>query len=185
MSKYILPTYTGKLFDLENPTEDMICIEDIAHHLSLENRYNGATKFAYPVAYHSILGIQFAPENLKLEFLLHDAGETWYKDFPSPLKKLINNNYGLILEDIGFPVDTVLINKFKLSINPNDWYLIKEIDLRLASTEILQLVPNFPTNHWQHSYTDFPHYQGLIIREMLPSTVEQMFKEEYQKLRRI
>jgi len=184
MSKYILPTYTGKLFDLENPTEEMICIEDIAHHLSLENRYNGATKFPLSVAQHSLYVCQMAPEELKLEALLHDVEETWYKDFPSPLKKLLNNRANLVVEDIMLPVQEMLINKFKLTNNTNDWYRIKTIDLRMASTEILQLLTDFSIGKWAHSYVDYPHYDNIKIHEISARAVEQMFKDEYQKWRR-
>lgn len=191
MSKYILPTYTGKLFDLENPTEDMICIEDIAHHLSLENRYNGATKFPYSVAQHSLHVCAMAPDNLKLEALLHDAAEAYCKDLTSPLKNLLR--YQCTTSPscqyyVDFNIMQAIIDKFDLQINlyeeNNIQEIIKEIDLRMASTEILLLIYGFPTTNWQHLYDKYPHYAELNIYEMLPSTVEQMFKEEYQKWRR-
>jgi 5'-deoxynucleotidase YfbR-like HD superfamily hydrolase len=189
MSKYILPTYTGRLFDLENPTEDMICIEDIAHHLSLENRYNGATKFPYSVGQHSLLVCQMAPLYMKLEALLHDREEAYYKDWTSPLKNMVNfwtsNHSRNIYEDIISEFTRVSRNKFglKLEFEDETKNIIKEIDLRMASTEILQLFWDYHPKYWQHSYKDYPGYD-IKIYEQCPSTVEQMFKEEYQKWRR-
>lgn len=192
IGKYILPTYTGKLFDLENPIEDMVCIEDIAHHLSIENRYNGATKFPLSVAQHSILVCQMAPEELKLEALLHDAEEAYYKDFTAPLKRL----FGVLIADacdalfpyknfyynLTKPCIQILIKKFKLK---DVEHSIKEIDLRMASTEILQLTHNnFDVVHWQHDYTKFPAYTNLEIEPLLPRFVEQWFLKEYEKWRR-
>lgn len=189
IGKYILPTHTGKLFDLENPTEDMICIEDIAHHLSLENRYNGSTKFAYSVAQHSLLASSLAPEEIKLEALLHDREEAYYKDWTSPLKHMINfwtsNHSRNLYEDIVSEFIRVSRAKFKLKFEFEDETknIIKEIDLRLASSEILQLFWDYPPQFWQHSYKDYPGFD-IKIYEQYPSTVEQMFKEEYQKWRR-
>lgn len=187
IGKYILPTYTGKLFDLENPTEDMICIEDIAHHLSLENRYNGGTKFAYSVAQHSLLACILAPEEIKLEVLLHDREEAYYKDWTSPLKHMINfwtsNHARNLYDDIISEFIRVSIVKFKLNTDNETNKIIKEIDLRLATTEILQLFWDYPPKYWQHSYGDYPGYD-IKIYEQCPITIEQMFKEEYQKWRR-
>lgn len=193
MSKYILPTYTGKLFDLENPTEDMIDIEDIAHHLSLENRYNGATKFPLSVAHHSILVCKMAPEELKLEALLHDAEEAYYKDFTAPLKRMLNDwaeNFELASVEGKLPTFyyyiiknfyDIFISKFKLE-DPKQ--IIKEIDLRMASTEILQLLHNFKIKHWQHDYDKYPEYSDVKIYNEEPLRVERMFLDEYEKWRR-
>lgn len=189
MSRYILPTFTGKLFDLEHPTENMICIEDIAHHLSLENRYNGATKFPLSVAQHSLLVCQMAPKELKLEALLHDREEAYYKDWPSPLKKLVRyrnpSSHDYLYDDLteGFIITSA--EKFGLLIDDETNAVIKEIDLRMASTEILQLTHNnFDVIHWQHDYTKFPAYTNLEIEPLLPRFVEQWFLKEYQKWRR-
>lgn len=187
MSKFYLPTYTGKVVDLANPTEDMICIEDIAHHLSIENRYNGATKFMYSVGYHSLLVCQFAPEEYKLEALLHDAAEAYCKDLPSPLKQLIRSNVQSSNNHsaVDYRINRVIIQKFKLIEDPNCWHAIKNIDLKLANTEIAQLLKYFPKENWAHDYLKVgEEIYNVDIMKLQPENVEQLFLKEYEKWRR-
>lgn len=47
-------TYSGKYIDYKNPDFNEINITDIAHHLSLENRFMGQASEAYSVASHSL-----------------------------------------------------------------------------------------------------------------------------------
>lgn len=186
MSKYILPTFTGKLFDLQNPTEDMICIEDIAHHLSIENRFNGSTRFPYSVGYHSICVANFTSEEFKLEALLHDATEAYCKDLTSPLKNLLreddivgSNNY----YKIEHLISEKIFLKFNLNISTECWNAIKNIDLRMATTEVEQLLKYFPQENWCH-HKDFSSYD-IQIQKLSAENVEELFLKEYEKLRRI
>lgn len=185
MSRYILPTFTGKLFDLESPTEEMICIEDIAHHLSIENRFNGATKFPYSVGYHSILVSNFAPQLVKLEALLHDAEEAYYKDIPAPYKILLKENINTNLQDRTVEWTSGLIRKkFKLSELEEDWKVIKEIDLRMGCTEIKRLLFYFPNSEWMPAYRDKEIFDMIDILKLSAENVEELFLKEYNKLRR-
>lgn len=159
----------------------MITINDIAHHLSIENRFGGATRFAYSVGYHSILACNFAPDNLKLEALLHDAHEAYIKDLPNPLKRLIRaktESYDNIAKDI----DVLLAYKFQLSIDENDWSITKDIDLRLAITERNCLLSACP-EQWIKEYEDKKPY-NMEIMKLQPENVEELFLKEYEKWRR-
>lgn len=81
-----IQTYSGKAFWPLEPDVEDICIEDIAHALSLQCRYAGHTKWHYSVAQHSILISQsVSPENA-LYGLLHDASEAYLVDIPRPIK---------------------------------------------------------------------------------------------------
>lgn len=82
-------TRSGINFDLLNPTHDMVCIKDIAWHLTNTTRYNGACSFPYSVAQHSLYVCKILPRELQLSGLLHDATETYVGDVVSPLKKLL------------------------------------------------------------------------------------------------
>ena len=53
MSNYIT-TYTGKHFEPTNPDQEAICIEDIAHALSLITRGNGHVKTFWSVGEHCL-----------------------------------------------------------------------------------------------------------------------------------
>lgn len=173
MSEFWIQTYTGKKFDLLEPTEDMICIEDIAHHLSIENRYNGASKFAYSVAYHSILVCQNCEQ--KLEGLLHDASEAYIKDLSPRIKDLVSG-----YRDLEGVITDVIERKFLLTPH---YGLIKEIDLRLAKTERLQLLLPTPAP-WSDAYENARPFDHIEILNLTPSNVEQLFLKEFEKWRR-
>ncbi|HMM02016.1 MULTISPECIES: phosphohydrolase [unclassified Dysgonomonas] len=79
-------TFSGKYMNVFAPTIDMICIEDIAHALSMLCRFGGHTSEFYSVAQHSILCADLVAEPYKLEALLHDAAEAYLVDLPSPIK---------------------------------------------------------------------------------------------------
>ena len=91
MSSYIT-TYTGKHFEPTNPNQEAICIEDIAHALSLITRGNGHVKTFWSVGEHCLCCAKEAAargfsDRLVLGCLLHDASECYMSDIPRPFKK--------------------------------------------------------------------------------------------------
>ncbi len=81
-----MQTFTGKQFWPVDPRSEEICIEDIAHSLSLQCRFGGHCLNFYSVAEHSVLvSGNLAPE-FKLWGLLHDAAEAYVLDVVRPLK---------------------------------------------------------------------------------------------------
>ncbi len=84
-------TYTGKAFDYFNPQPEQICIEDIAHSLSMICRFNGHCARFYSVAEHSLLVSKCAqadgPEHAMFG-LLHDAAEAYIGDINPVLKSM-------------------------------------------------------------------------------------------------
>lgn len=83
-------TYTGKVFDLNNLTPEMICIEDIAHALSRISRFGGHTEKMITVAQHCVQMVSHVPKEDKLAALLHDASEAYIGDMPSPIKRMLS-----------------------------------------------------------------------------------------------
>lgn len=84
-------TYTGLYINVFEPTLDMICIEDIAHALSMQCRFGGHLPIFYSVAEHSWYCSQLVKEEHKLAALLHDASEAYLLDVPRPIKKHLSN----------------------------------------------------------------------------------------------
>jgi hypothetical protein len=70
-----------------DPRTDEAHIDDIARHLSLICRYNGALNDFYSVAQHSVLVSRILPDHLKLWGLLHDAAEAYCQDIIRPIKR--------------------------------------------------------------------------------------------------
>lgn len=127
-------THSGKQFDFHNPTPDMVCIEDIAHALSMSCRFGGHTQWHYSVAQHSVNVARLVPDEHKLVALLHDATEAYIGDMVSPLKVLMpefkkkeEQIWEVIAEKFGVPV----------KIDP----IIKWADLQMLKVERGFLIP--------------------------------------------
>lgn len=183
MSDYWIQTFTGKRFDLLNPTIDMICIEDIAHHLSIENRWHGATRFPISVGYHSLLVAEQARPEIKLEALLHDAAEAYYKDFANPWKRLMRSCINTNLWEMTFEwTDALIAQLFSLSLDANVWREVKAIDLRMPKTERIALCRGLP-EAYRPEYENQEPYSIEFLR-LQPENVEELFLKEYEKWRR-
>lgn len=81
-----LQTYTGRVFYPADPRADEVCIEDIAHALSLLCRFGGHCERFYSVAEHSVLCSYMVPPEAAFDALMHDATEAYLVDLPSPVK---------------------------------------------------------------------------------------------------
>ena len=89
-----ITTYTGKHFDPVNPDASLLCIEDIAHALSLLCRGNGHVQTFFSVGQHCIACAKEAQARglsarLVLACLIHDASECYMSDVPRPFKQTL------------------------------------------------------------------------------------------------
>ena len=84
-----IQTHSGRVFYPGALQSDDICIEDVAHHLSLTCRFAGAVQEFYSVAQHAIHVSQVCElidQASALWGLLHDASEAYLGDVTTPLK---------------------------------------------------------------------------------------------------
>lgn len=81
-----ITTYTGRRFYPLDPNPADVCIEDIAHALSMICRFNGHVRSFYSVAEHSVHVSRIVPPEYALAGLLHDASEAYIADVSSPIK---------------------------------------------------------------------------------------------------
>ena len=79
-------THTGTKFWPLEPKAIEIRIEDIAHSLARQCRFNGHCGPFYSVAEHSIEVSRFVQPECALWGLLHDAAETYLSDLVRPVK---------------------------------------------------------------------------------------------------
>lgn len=92
MKSGCIETYSGIMIDPLNPDVELIRIEDIAHSLAMQCRFNGHCKKFYSVAEHSVNTLKvaerlFSDQPLIAKFaLLHDASEAYLCDIPRPIK---------------------------------------------------------------------------------------------------
>lgn len=99
----LIRTYSGRYIDLWDPKPGDFNIEDIAHHLSLMCRYNGAIKHHYSVAEHSVWCAYYVWEQCPsqaLAALLHDASEAYIADILRPIKHQHEMSGYLQIEDM-------------------------------------------------------------------------------------
>jgi hypothetical protein len=82
-----LQTFSGRQFWPLDPSSEDVCIEDIAHALSLLCRFGGHVREFYSVG-RSLPARQsyLVPEPHALYALLHDASEAYLVDMPRPIK---------------------------------------------------------------------------------------------------
>jgi len=142
-------TYTGREVDLENLSTDMICLQDLAHHLSLICRFAGAVKTFYSVAEHCMycddLYIEMCKGKDKLNIvrqrlllMLHDAHEFITGDIPS-YPKMYAPEISLLQKRI----DEVIFAKFKLdNVSLKERTIVKIIDWLALKGEAKILLPS-------------------------------------------
>jgi hypothetical protein len=85
-------TWTGIVMDPFAPRPEQICVEDIAHALSLMVRANGHIRHFYSVAQHCLNCVSEAKsrgesDDVALLCLLHDASECYLSDLTRPVKR--------------------------------------------------------------------------------------------------
>lgn len=146
---YYMRTVSGRKIYILDPRPEDFIIEDIAHHLSMINRYNGGTIYPFSVARHSIIISHHLPQELQLEGLLHDAHEMSIGDDTTPKKKAIQE-----VKAVEMRHEAAMRRRFGLPfpITP----LVKEIDHRMYVTEVEQLRPM--------SSADMPGVYALPVR---------------------
>jgi uncharacterized protein len=138
-------TFTGKYFNVFEPNVDLIDIEDIAHSLAMQCRFNGHTKRFYSVAQHSIWVAERVPYEDKMAALLHDGSEAYLCDIPSPIKKFFTQYHS-----IENGVMQAIAEKFKFTFPFTA--VIKELDRAALIWEWNNKVLNnhYPEENWDY-----------------------------------
>jgi 5'-deoxynucleotidase YfbR-like HD superfamily hydrolase len=175
-SKAWIDTYTGKHFYFQEPTANMICIEDIAHALSMLCRFGGHVKKFYSVAQHSVFVSEICPPELALEGLMHDATEAYFGDVVTPLKDLIPE-YQLMENNL----HKVINKKYKIRLNQKTWKKIKTFDKIALVTEKRDLKPN--SSRWTLEDFDYKPHERVIVA-VSPEEAENMFLKRFEELKR-
>ena len=176
-----METYTGKQIDVLNMTQDDISIEDIAHSLALQCRFNGHCKRFYSIAQHSVyaatIPLDAISAELRLFNLLHDAAEAYLGDLIRPIKIVVPQFQEL--EDV---ISRLVYLKFcgrTPTYDEHQW--IKEVDSRLLTTEArtLMFTGGFGSN-WIAQDMDIPF--SLAIIPWPPEAAERVFLSVFGEL---
>lgn len=179
-----ITTFTGKQFSFERPEVDQICIEDIAHHLSMICHWNGACSKFFSVAQHSVLVSRIVPRDLAQWALMHDAAEAYCGDMTRPLKALMPD-YKIIEQR----VQRKICDVFNLPWpQPKDLKSYDDRILRLEST--LYMHPNEVLHDGRGHPVDIPELTPeekakipiVFTRSDPPEMAEAMFLARYRLL---
>lgn len=178
-----IETYTGKMFNLISPTIDMIDIQDIAHSGSQLCRFTGHTRHHYSIAQHELLGSYIVPLEYALEFLLHDAAESYVNDMSRPLKHM--TAMGDLYRPIEETIQALIRKKYELPVVQSP--IIHKFDNAMLLAEKQQLMgradwSKMGIEKWEINASEAAR---VVIHEMTPREVEQEFLERFNQLRRI
>lgn len=135
-------TVSGHPYWPYDPRVDEVDIEVIAHHLSMQCRFNGAVQKFFSVAEHSYWCSFCGPDSEALERLLHDAAEAYIGDMIRPLKKLAEVGYRY--RQLEFRNEKVIAEAFGLRY---PWPpSVKIADEYIVGLEIDQLIHHIGDN---------------------------------------
>lgn len=172
-----IQTFSGVDFWFLDPTEDMVKIEDIAHSLSMQCRYNGHIKHFYSVAEHCVNCSLLVDPEFALQALLHDASEAYLSDLPSPVKLNLPEYYKL--ESV---VTAAIARKFGLPPEKEWSKQVKEADKRMLIAEALKLMPNpgewVTHDEFKSIYDDIQ----IPVFGLMPHEAEQFYLTRFNQL---
>lgn len=163
-------TYTGKRFYPLDPRAEDIDIVDIAHALSLTNRFNGHTEFPYSVAQHSLKVSLFVTDGQFLGGLLHDAAEAYVNDMVRPVKQ-----YLVEYKAIENGILNVIEQKYNVNTRTPQ---IKLADNSALVTEASQLCSGESWYYDSHWPTPFPY----TIHPRNWESVQEEFLERFEQI---
>ena len=202
-----IETFTGKSFFPLEPEPDKICIEDIAHSLSLLCRFNGHCNRFYSVAEHSVrvaslvnqfVGGLYHPYqeiyktnrdykrdyNCEMYALLHDTSEAYISDIPRPIKSSLTN-----FKDIEKNIEKNILQKycrFKYNEEKYDHFIneckphITKADNILLATEARDLGMKL-IDDWK---LEEEPLKEQIIPYIFPEEAEEDFIRKFNSIQR-
>ena len=135
-------TFTGRIFDPLKMTKQDVCVEDIAHALSLICRGGGHIRYFFSVAQHSMNCANEAAARgwsgrIALACLLHDASEAYIADIIRPVKPYLTNYL-----DIEVQIMNVIYDYFGLGdLTPEEKMFCKQIDDEMMENELQTMMP--------------------------------------------
>ena len=172
----MMETYSGLNVDVLDLQPDQILIEDIAHALSLQCRFNGHVKSFYSVAQHSLF-VSVYSNNASLFGLLHDAAEAYLGDLITPVKQKMPRYR---------EYEKILLHKIFLKFcrrlpSIEESNLVALVDKRMLLTEAKHFLSTIYYKNWYSNLDPFSV-------ELIPSTpeiAEQEFLREFHFLHKV
>lgn len=165
-----IQTYSGKQFWPIDPRPEDICMEDVAHALSLICRFSGHCRRFYSVAQHSVLVSELVEPEFALWGLLHDASEAYLSDIARPVKPYLAN-----YQELELGIEKCIAERFDLV-----WPMpaaVKKADSIMLATEARDLMKAPPAD-W--NFMEPPADFTVVPRP--PEKAELMFLQRLLEL---
>lgn len=172
--RIFVSTFMGHRFYPLEPCIDDVDIEDIAHGLAYQCRFNGQTSSFYSVAQHSLLVASIVPPALRLSALLHDAAEAYLGDIVKPLKILVPQ-FSLIEKKVA----AIISERF--DAHDLEDLQIKVADLILLATEKRDLMPR-SAEAWSSIAGIAPLGEPIVAQ--VPEVAKAQFLEAWENWRK-
>jgi hypothetical protein len=166
-----MQTITGRKFWPIDPRPEDICIEDIAHALSMMCRFNGHCNKFYSVAEHSVLVSRTVPSEHALWGLLHDAPEAYIADIVKPAKPYIEGYDAAESRLMGAVCDA-------FGLDRSEPQAVKIADCAVLADEAEQIMGPHPDD-WSLPFDP----TGQSIVGYSPKEARQLFLDRYEEVR--
>lgn len=165
--------YTGEKFWALDPKPEEVNINDIAHSLAFQCRFNGHSLSFYSIAQHSVFVSKVVPPEQALAGLFHDASEAYTGDIVSPLKKFLPPEF----KEIEREIEKVIFEHFGIeNVNHSE---IKKADKIALFTEMRDLMKE---SHSKWDEQDAAQTNPEKIIPLSPEEAEREFLERYKEL---
>jgi hypothetical protein len=175
-------TFSGKVCYPLIPEKTDYCIEDIAHSLSMQCRWNGHCTFFYSVAQHScyahdLIG-NLAPF-CGADALMHDAAEAYLSDVPRPIKGHLGG-YKALEER----TEKIIYEKFNIYSTSTTKHYVAIIDTQLLTREKKLIVNSAQNMTWGFEDVDTSFIDQALptIERWSPERAEEEFLTRYRNL---
>lgn len=176
MDKAFISTFYGHNFDPTQPTAEDICLEDIAHALSMLSRANGHFREFYSVGRHSLNCAYEAEarglsEKVQLIALLHDSAECYIGDLTRPLRRHLPE-----FTDYERALQKLIFEKYAtLAITDEERQAVRDIDDSLLYHEFCMF-------HGAKLFDTAPPLCITLGSDKTPTETETEFLNVYQRL---
>lgn len=171
--------YSGRKFWPLEPRPEDFSIEDVAHALSLVNRYGGHTRQPISVAEHGVRASYLVPQGLELDALLHDGEEAYPPgDILRPMKQSEHPGIAALVE---WQVRVRIAFADAFGVQPIPSQYTSVADDRLLATEMRDLCAPLPEDSWLRS-PGGPVAYGEPIRHVSAIVAEIAFLRRYGEL---
>ena len=172
---------SGGYYQFFDPHLSDYTIEDIAHLLAQNNRYNGGCRYPYSVAQHSVNCSRIVAPQFALEALMHDAAEFAFGDMTSPLKRRCPEYCGFL--EAG---EREISVRFGLPLTMSPEVKLADLQMLKLEKEHLLAAPD------AHPQADWPEWEAYvldpsvaklaILSELIWIGARRMFLNRYYEL---